>query len=221
MHARRALLAALATGLIGSVAGTAGATHTYTYEPTTTKLFMRNDGTAPTPCPGDPFLSTTAGTAEPGCGYQGGAPFGELYHNGAPVASTLKTYITRDGTPQYLDPSRNVSGNIRVVATATTERRAVGQIRVDLTLRARTQGGQTETLGTHSSEVIVNPTSPGEVDFPFTMDLGAHTALDKVALSELTMVVDIRGWHVLTGYQRLNGESWFDLPAYLRIPIPH
>jgi len=218
MLARRALLAALATGLIAWPAGMAGADHEYTYEPTTTKFFMRNEGTT---CPGDPFLSTTAGSAEPGCGYQGGAPFGELYHNGAPVASTLKTYITRDGTPQYLDPSREVRGNVRVVATATTERRAVGQIQVDVTLRARTQGGQTVTLGTHSSEVIVNPTSPGEVDFPFTMDLGTHAGLDKVALSELTIVVDIRGWHVLTGYQRLNGESWFDLPAYLRIPIPH
>lgn len=218
MLGRRVLLTALATGLIGSIAGVAGATHTYTYDPSTTRFYMRNGGAS---CPGDPFLSRTAGASEPGCGYVGGLPFGELYHAGAPIGSTLKTYVTRDGTPQYLDPSRDVKGNVRVVATATTNRMAAGQIRVDVTLRARLQGGQTITLGTDSSETIVNPTNSAEVDFPFTMDLGAHAGLKKAALSELTVVVDIRGWHVLTGYHRLNGQSWFDLPAYIRAPVPH
>lgn len=219
MLVRRTLLAALATGLLASSAGIAGATHQFTYEPTTTRFFMRNDGG--TTCPGDPYLSTTAGANEPGCGYQGGAPVAELHYNGAPIAYTPKTYITRDGTPQYLDPSRDVSGNVRVVSTATTNRMAAGQIQVDVTLRARTQAGQNIVLGTHSSEVIVNPTNSAEVDFPFTIDLATHAGLDKVALSELTTVVDIRGWHVLSGYHRLNGASWFDLPAYIRTPIPH
>lgn len=223
MLPRRTMIAvALAAGLAGSIASPAGATHTFRWEPTTTKFFMRNAPPPGTPsCPGDPFLSTTAGSGEPACGYIGGLPFGELNHAGAPVGSTIITHTTRDGTPQYLDPSRDVSGNVRIVATAQTNRMAAGQIIVDLTLRGRRTSGQTVVLGTYQGEAIVNPTNSAETDFPFTMDLGGLGGLDKQSFTELTMVVDIHGWHVLTGYFRLNGQSWFDLPAWLKIPIPH
>lgn len=214
---RRALvIGALAIGLVGLAGGQALADHEYIYTPTTTRFFMRNDGAT---CPGTTFLSVTAGSGEVGCGYQGGAPFGELYHAGGPVATTIRTYKTQDGTPAYLDPTRDASGNVTVVATATTNRMAAGQIRVDVTLYARTQAGQNVVLGTHTSETIVNPTNSAEVNFPFTMNM--NDALDKVRLDEVSIDVDIRGWHVLTGYHRLSGQSYLDLPAYIRTVKPH
>lgn len=218
MRARKLMLTAVAIATVVGLAAPAGADHEFIYTPTTTKFFMRNSATA---CPGTPFLSTTAGQNEPGCGYQGGAPFGELYHNGAPVGSTIKTYVTEDGIPQYLDPSRILTGNVRVVATATTNRMAAGQVRVDVTLRARTSAGETLTLATSSETKLVDPTNSAETDFGFTMPLTALAAYDKVALTEITALVDIRGWHILTGYHRLNGQSWFDLPGYIRTVKPH
>jgi hypothetical protein len=218
-RSRRALvIGALAVGLVGVVGGQASADHEYIYTPTTTRYFMSNDSAG---CPGTPFLSTTAGSGEVGCGFQGGAPFGELYHAGGPVASTIKTYATQngDGTPTYLDPTRDATGNVTVVATATTNRMAAGQIRVDVTLRARNEAGQSIVLGTHTSEQLVNPTNSAEVNFPFTMN--TNDALDKVRLNEVSIDVDIRGWHVLTGYHRLNGQSYVDLPAYIRTVKPH
>lgn len=217
MRTRHVLTAAaIVVGLIASVAGPAAADHEFTYTPTDTKLYMRNDGGG---CPGRPFLSVVSMDGEPGCGYVGGLPFGELYHAGAPVGSTVKTYTTDDGVPAFLDATRDVAGNVRVVATAQTNRMAVGQIRVDLTLRALTRAGQSLTLGTHSSEQIVNPTNSAEVDFPFTIAL--DDALDTTELTQVAVDVDIRGVHVLTGYHRLNGQSWLDLPTYERTPIPH
>lgn len=217
MRSRRVFVAAtLAVGLSASLVPYAGANHQFEYIPQTTKLFMRNSSTA---CPGTPFLSIEAGSGEPGCGYQGGAPFGELYHAGAPVASTIKAYTTQDGMPQYLDPSRNLVGSLRIVATATTNRMAVGQIRVDLTFRGVRDTGATVILGSSSTEKIVDPTTSAQTDFPFTVDLA--NSLDKALFTEITVDVDIRGWHVLTGYHRLNGESWLDLPTFEKRPIPH
>jgi hypothetical protein len=218
MTIRRQALAvvALALGMMGLLTVPVSADHEFEYIPTATRLFMRNSATT---CPGTPFLSIEAGAGEPGCGYQGGAPFGELFHAGAPVGSTIRVYTTQDGMPQYLDPTRNATGNVTVVATATTNRMAAGQIRVDVTVRARTEAGQSVVLGTSSSEQLVNPTNSAETNFPFTLNIA--DSLDKVRLDEVSIDVDIRGWHVLTGYHRLNGQSWLELGTYERRPIPH
>ena len=213
---RALIVATLAVGLLGVVGGEAGATHEYIYTPTTTRFFMRNDAPG---CPGTPFLSITAGSGEQSCGYVGGLPYGELSHTGAPVGSTVITYTARDGVPTYLDPTRDATGNVTVVATAQTSRMAVGQIIVVVTLKAKSDTGQTIVLGSHSSEALVNPTNSAETSFPFTMEM--NDAFDKVRLDQVTVDVDIRGWHVLTGFHRLDGQSYLDLPAYVRTAKPH
>ncbi len=214
---RRSLVAAVTAGLVGLAGAPAGATHEFTYTPTNTKFFMRNEATA---CPGDPFLSLEAGTADAGCGFVGGAPIGELASNGVTTLGTgVRTYTSRDGVPVYLDALRNATGNVRVVGGAQTNRMAVGQIRVDVTVRAKNQAGAEIVLGTHSAEQIVNPTNSAQTDFPFTLDIA--DSFDKVRLNEITVEVNIRGLHVLTGYHRLNDASWVDLATYDRQPIPH
>lgn len=172
----------------------------------TQRFFMRNGGTA---CPGQPFLSPAAGDGEPGCGYVGGAPFGELYHAGVWGSSTVKSYAGTQGLPLELDTSRDLTGNVRVVSSATSNRMAVGQIRVDVTVRGRF-GDQTVELGTDSRTVTINPTNSAAVDFPFTVDLPDER--DGQSVTQLRIDVDIRGVHVLSGYHRLNGQSWLDLP---------
>lgn len=212
---RRIFLAGLAFGIVALAGGVANATHTVSHTPTNTKFFMRNDGGAT--CPGDPFLSVTPGQAEPGCGYQGGIPAGELYHAGV-LASTIRTYTSRDGVPVVLDAARDATGNVRVVSTSQTNRMAVGQVRVDVTVRGISKSGSEVVLGKASSEKIINPTNSAEIDFPFTINV--PDSLDKTQLNELTVDVDIRGWHILSGYHRLNGFSWVDLATFKVEPIP-
>lgn len=175
----------------------------------TQRFFMRNGGTG---CPGAPFLSPQPGAGEPGCGYLGGAPLGELYHAGVWESSTIKTYVGNEGLPLELDATRDLTGNVRVVSSATSNRMAVGQVRVDVTVRGRF-GNQTVALGTDSETVVINPTNSAEVDFPFTVDLPDERHGQNV--TELSIDVDIRGVHVLTGYHRLNGQSWLDLPHWV------
>lgn len=221
MRASRLTIALVATAMVW-LASPASAflfvDHQYDYTPTTTRFFMRNGSAS---CPGTPFLSTSSATGEPSCGYQAGAPFGELFHNGAPVASTVIDYTAKAGMPQYLDPSRSATGTVRIVATQASNRMAAGWVRVDLTLRARTSTGQAVTLGTSSETKLVDPTTSAATDFGFSMPLGAFASLDKQALTSLTLLVDIRGWHILTGFHALNGASVLDLPAYLRTVRPH
>lgn len=219
MISRRAgVLLALLVGVSGIAIPQAGATHEYEYIPTTTRLFMRNSGGAT--CPGVTFLALEAGSGEPGCGFQGGAPVGELYRAGVTnLGNGIRTYTTQEVPPQYLDPTRNATGNVTVVATATTQRMAVGNIRVDVTLQAKNAAGQTLTLGSFTSEQLVNPTNSAENNFPFTINIADN--LDKVRLDEITTIVEIRGWHILTGYHRLNGQSWTELGTYERRAIIH
>ncbi len=181
------------------------------FVPETTRLYMRNSGTS---CPGTPYLAIEAGTGEPGCGYIGGAPFGELYRTGVEnFGNAIRTYASDESVPALtLDAIRNVKGVNRVVATATTNRMALGQIRVDVTVTGTDANNAQVALGSHSSETIVNPTNSAEVDFPFEIDVSDD--LDQVELRTVTVAVEIRGWHVLTGYHRLSGQSWMDLPTY-------
>lgn len=191
------------------VPGFAGAETTL--EPSEQRFYMRNSGTG---CPGETFLSTQPGAGEPGCGFVGGAPIGELHRTGiSNLGNGIRIYDTAGGTAvQVLDATRDVAGNVRVVSTATTNRMAVGQVRVDVTVTGRGTNNSQVTLGSHSSEQLVNPTNSAEIDFPFTID--TPDDLDATELKDLTVTVEIRGWHLLTGYLRLNGESWMDLPNY-------
>jgi hypothetical protein len=177
---------------------------------TTTRLFMSNDSTA---CPGSPYLGLVAGSAEPRCGFQAGAPFGELYHNGAPVADTRTTFTTREDFPgQVVDAARDITGNVRVYSWSQTQRAAVGQVRVDVTLTGVTATGDTVPLGTSSSTQTITPANSAMISFPFTM--AVDDALNRTSLAGVSAMVDVRGAHVFSGYQQLSGESFADLPTF-------
>lgn len=183
------------------------------YQPSETTYYLRGDGSG---CPPDRWLGTSAGSGEPACGYVGGAPAGELHHAGL-VADTVNHFSTRSAPNARLDASRDITGRNRIAATADTNRNAVGQVRVDVTVYAAFQGGGTAVLGTHSRTIDWVPgQTAGEVDFPFTVDVpGEH---DGKVITQLNLDVDIRGWHVLTGYHRLNGQSRFTLPTWVPKP---
>jgi opacity protein-like surface antigen len=183
---------------------------------TTTRLYMSNDSTA---CPGSPYLGLTAGSGEPRCGFQGGAPFGELYHNGGPVADTRNTFATREDFPaQLLDAARDITGNVRVYSWSQTNRAAVGQVRVDVTLTGTNAAGESVPLGTSSSTQTITPANSAMLSFPFTMPVA--DTLDRTSLTAVTALVDIRGAHVFSGYHQLNGESFADLPVFTPEPAP-
>lgn len=175
-----------------------------------TDLFLRMDGTGCTDTV--TYLSTVAGQNEPGCGYVGGAPIGELYHAGV-AASTVKNFSTNSsGVPLVLDATRNITGVNRIVASSAANRTAAGQVRVDVTATGKLVGGSTTSLGSHTVTITWDPTK-GEVDIPFTIDV--PDTLDARTLSSLSLDVDIRGLHVLTGYHRLNGQSKLTVPTYV------
>ena len=183
---------------------------------TTTRLFMRNDSTT---CPGNPFLALEAGAGEPGCGYQYGLPYRELNAAGAPLAAAVRRYATGEEAPALtLDADRDAKLNIRVVQGSSTQRMGAGQIRVDVSVEGVTTTGETVALGTATATRNIDPTSAIEQDFPFTLPLG--DTLDNKVLQSVTAVVDIRGVHVGSGYHRLNGASWLDLPTITPDVLP-
>lgn len=183
--------------------------------PVTERLFLRADGTT---CPGATYLSTTAGTGEVGCGYQGGAPFGELAANGAPVSAPPTVFATRepeeDQEPvvRVVDASRDLKGVNTIVGTSQTQRNAVGQVRVDVVVSGTKADGTAVELGRDSDTVLVDPRNSAETKIPFEAPLA--DSVEGAELTGVTVTVQIRGLHVLTGYHRLNGLSFLDLPLH-------
>lgn len=204
--ARLALLAALAVLPVPLASADA---------PVTERLFMRGDGTA---CPASTYLDRTAGTGEVGCGYQAGAPFGELAANGAPVSAPPTVFATREPEEgqepvvRVLDALRNVQGTNTIVGTSQTQRNAVGQVRVDVVVSGTTAEGTSVELGRDSDTVLVDPRNSAETKIPF--DVAVADSLDRSQLTGVSVSVSIRGVHVLTGYHRLNGLSFVDLPLH-------
>ena len=210
---RRALAVAAATLLLALTALGGASASTFTQ-----RLYLRNDGGAS--CPGFPYLSIAAGADEPGCGYQAGAPLGEVYGLTG-TASNVRVYDTLNGiTPKVLDALRPASGNIRVFSWVQTGRIGAGTIRVDVTLTARRADSSAVTLGTSSQQRTVDPTNSAEIDIPFSIAIPDD--LDKTEMANIALQVDIRGVHVGTGYQRLNGQSWLDVPTHNapQVPVP-
>ena len=180
------------------------------------RLYLRNDGGAG--CPGFPYLALAAGEDEPGCGYQAGAPLGEVYGLTG-TASNVRVYDTIGGVaPKVLDALRSATGNIRVFSWVQTNRMGAGTVRVDVTLTARKADSSTVTLGSSSQQRTVDPTNSAEMDFPFSIPIADD--LDHTEMSDIAIQVDIRGLHVGTGYHRLNGQSWLDVPTHSAPELP-
>lgn len=208
---RRAVAVAAAALLLAFTALGGASASTFTQ-----RLYLRNDGGAG--CPGYPYLSIAAGADEPGCGYQAGAPLGEVYGLTG-TASNVRVYDTIGGiTPKMLDALRPATGNIRVFSWVQTNRMGAGTVRVDVTLTARKADSSAITLGSASQQRTVDPTNSAEMDFPFSIPIPDD--LDNTELTDTAIQVDIRGLHVGTGYHRLNGQSWLDVPTHSAPQVP-
>ena len=175
---------------------------------TATRYFMRNDGTS---CPGTPFLSPTAGTNESVCGFPLGAPGGELdaLAGGVRGEGTVD-YTTRVDPSIFLDSGAPIRANIQIAADTMTNGAGVGEVRVDLTVLAKTQDGGDVALAQATQNQSVSPFDASPVDFAF--HVAVPDTLDDSRLESLAAVVTIRGWHALTGYRRLDGQSWVEIP---------
>jgi hypothetical protein len=176
--------------------------------PSALQLFLRNSGST---CPGAPFLDVTPGEGEPGCGFIGGAPIGELSKVVPVFGDTVATYDLLAPVDELLDATRPLEGVNTIVATGQTNRTAIGQVRVDVTVRATFATGGTTTLGSDSTTMTWLPTQQTAA-IPFSIDL--DDALDGRTVTRVSIDVDVRGLHVLTGYHRLNGQSSLTLPTY-------
>jgi hypothetical protein len=180
-----------------------------------TRLFVRNDSTT---CPGFPFLSQTAGTADSNCGYIHGAPLGEVYKT-AGEQTNKKTYTTLPEEGTYaLDASRDIAGQITIrnsrTDAAVPVRTGVGEVIVDLVLTGEAADGSLVALGTQSVKGTAMPNTDNVV-LPFTFDL--DPALGQPTLKGLSLQTDVHGLHLYSGYVGANDQSWFDVPI---VPVP-
>lgn len=207
MNARVFLRLVAATALILLVGAVAVAAEG---EPAT-RLYLRNEGPG---CPGAPFLSQKAGTADVNCGYIHGAPLGEAY-SAAGQSTNKKSYITLAEEGTYaLDAARDVAGQVtirngRPDANVPT-RTGVGQVVVDLVLTGEAADGSTVALGTTSTKGTAQPATDTTV-LPFAFDL--DPALGQPTLRSLTLETNVRGVHIYSGYTGANASSWFDVPV--------
>lgn len=176
-----------------------------------TRLFVRNDAGS---CPGFPFLSQTAGTADANCGYIHGAPLGEVYKT-AGMTNNKKAYttLTEEGT-YALDASRDIAGQITIRNSksdaAVPVRTGVGEVIVDMVLTGQAADGSSVALGTQSVKGTALPNTNSLV-LPFAIDL--DPALGQPTLNGITLELDVRGKHLYSGYTGANDQSWFDVPT--------
>ena len=173
---------------------------------TTTRLYMSNDGTG---CPGRPYLSLVARSSDLRCGFEAGAPFGELYHAGLPLPDTRKAFSSRPGLPsQLIDAMRHITGNVRVTGASQSDP-SVGQVRVDVKVYGTKTNGEIIVLGSSSSTQTL--TGQTTLNFPLTIEI--DDAMNRTQINDVTSLVDIRGVHVFNGYHQLNGASYINLPT--------
>ncbi|HVM18647.1 MAG TPA: hypothetical protein VM307_01680 [Egibacteraceae bacterium] len=216
---RHRLLRLLAATLLTLSLGVAGAAAQDAEAGEATRLYLRNDGGG---CPGFPFLSQVPGDGtDVNCGYIHGLPFGEIYRATEDEANK-RSYVTQPAEGTYLlDGARDITGQLTIrngrPDPAVPTRIGVGEVVADLTLRAVAVDGTAVDFG--SVQVKGNAT-PGENSFaiPFTFDV--DEALGAVELKELTLVTDVRGLHVYSGYTGANDTSWFDVPVIVGAEEP-
>lgn len=197
------LFVALALSLSGTAMATEGAT--------ARTFYLRNDG-ANCGTGAHPFLADAPGTKDLGCGYIGGGPFGEVFHNLG--VGTAKVYATETPVSLKLDALRNVDGKITVTPYAKGPGDAgsgVGQIVVEVSAAALTAAGQQVELGAATSTVTATPLASRQA-VPFSLDVA--DALDGTDITELYLTVNIRGVHAAHGFNELNGSSLVNVPFH-------
>lgn len=176
---------------------------------TSQTFFLRNDGTD-CGAASHPFLATTAGSTDLGCGYVGGGPFGEVF--AALATDTSKTYTTQDAMAMLVDGTRDVTGKITVTPYVTVTGATgsgVGQIIVDIAATGATAEGDLVDLGSISKEVTATPVASRQ-EIPFALNV--DDALSNTQITEFSLKVNIRGIHAAHGFNQLNGASSVTVP---------
>lgn len=153
------------------------------------------------------WLSVESGTDEyDGCGTIGGLPFNEVIYQ---LGGGPNTFAAQDGIPAILDASKNVTGTIRAESWTGDGTPGVGQVVVEVSLSGADAEGNSVTIGSDTLEAM--NTGTDGVQLPFTFDIG--DSLDKVALTELTLSVEIHGVNQNSSNLGLSGDSKFTLPV--------
>lgn len=177
---------------------------------TTQTWYLRNAGSG---CGSNAafHLATQAGGDEPNCGYVGGFAFGET-----PLFDSTKVFPTSDGVPVVLNAdAEDAAGVIRI--RHSNGLAGVGQVVINIELTGTTEDNPFTpvTLGSTSVDGLV--TTTGGQDFPFALDL--DDAHDGQRFTQLSLSVEVRGLHVLTGYVSASkGESQVTVPILIEEP---
>ncbi len=181
-------------------------------------FYLRNDG-ANCGAAAHPFLADAPGTKDLGCGYIGGLPFGEIFHQAG--VDTAKVYSTETPFALKLDALRNVDGKITVTPYVNAPNGAgsgVGQIVLDVSAAALTSTSQQVELGTFTSTTTATPAASRQ-QIPFSVDV--PDALNGTDITELYLTVNIRGIHAAHGFNELNGSSLVNVPFQpVAVPTP-
>lgn len=195
------LTAALLT--VGALAPSVGAQTTLVEGDET--VYLRGNGCGATE---DLYLSVQRGEDEyDGCGVIGGLPLNEV----VPAADTLTTRGTFD---VVLDADRDATVTIRAESWFGDDIPGAGQSTVDVVLRARPAVGQSFTIGTASSEIVV----AGQDNATHVMTIDVPEARDGVRLQSLTLEVTVNGANVNVNNLGMSGDSFIDLPILVEEP---
>lgn len=201
---RRTLLFLLVTALVaGSLAFVEEDAEVVVERGAVERLFLRWDPPdSGTNCGSNLYLSTVAGTDDVVCT--------QIY-----ATAVENSFSTRGEETIRLDALADIEGVIALgPAVGVTHGVAV----VDATVRITgiTSDGS-ETLGTHTEELVVTPASTAADDVPIEFTMDVDDALDGIELDFVTISVSLDGPQVMPWDFNLNGESWFDVPALAEV----
>ena len=167
--------------------------------PVEAQFFLRAD----TDCP-EPFLSTTAGTADDWCYYGMNDTFNET-GPAAVSGDPVDHYVAVDGVPLTLDPTRKVTGSITISGWAGT---GVGNAELDVALIG-TIAGEEVVLGTFAESYSGQPNTNHVSEFEMVLD----PALAGAVVEGLTLDVHSHGVTIFGRGAEHNGQSWIKVPG--------
>lgn len=176
--------------------------------PTSTTLFLRQDGCGTTQGAGR--LETTAGgDSSNGCGTIGGLPIEEVFYQAGAGTSTAFTSVAK-GFPLVLDAARPITGQVTSRAWVGRGTGGVGNCAWDISLIGSTTAGKTIDFG---STKVTTAAAPTQGYCQNSWSLAVPAAANGVAISRLTLSLDSHGANIGMSAQGLNGDSYLVLPT--------
>ncbi len=199
------------------------------YEPTTENLFTHNPNAGCADRSGHVLIREQL--AGSNCGYIYGAPIGQIEEETeSGVFENAREYTTTEGELFRLDGSRDIEG---VVVVASRESfcaspapvpcvphggqgSGLGEIVVDLKVTGVLAGDQFafRTLGTTTVSGVVLP-GQTKIELPYTIAIPSD--FDGAEFGSLTFSVDVKGWHVNSGYANASGATTVNVPTLTEV----